>query len=260
MSEPAGRWRLLGRDRARDLHDNEVHAPQSPTLCRPGWSNFVDAGGEFLLLPPNGKLSGVNDGTSDYIGVYAEVAAPDGCDFLLAHGFSKSTADIMRWLRQNPGIVATAQTVVTIGGLAGQVIDLRLAPGWTQTCPFSQGAPVVPFITGVGRSRFDHVLMPGQLTRLYLLDYAGRVLAIEVADSKDDPSHIADYAAVVSHMKFTTSYPGDRDRRAAAGDADLAAKAAWSGDCRGTAPTAKRSTPGAPVTRAMGSPRRAVAV
>lgn len=65
-----------------------------------GWSNFVDAGGEFLLLPPNGKLSGVNDGTSDYIGVYAEVAAPDGCDFLLAHGFSTSTADIMRWLRR----------------------------------------------------------------------------------------------------------------------------------------------------------------
>jgi hypothetical protein len=40
----------------------------------PGWHNWEDIRGNFLLVPPGNDLSGVDAGTADYLGVYTSVA------------------------------------------------------------------------------------------------------------------------------------------------------------------------------------------
>ncbi len=46
-----------------------------------GWANDEDLPGNFLLLPPSGDLPGVNNDTSEFIGLYDGVApASANCD------------------------------------------------------------------------------------------------------------------------------------------------------------------------------------
>ena len=44
-----------------------------------GWDNEEDLPGNFLLLPPGATLAGVDAGTSDYLGVYTQVAPDPNC-------------------------------------------------------------------------------------------------------------------------------------------------------------------------------------
>ena len=92
---------------------------------------------------------------------------------------------------------------VSVGGLSGLVADLRLARGWTKTCIYSDGLPVQPLITGLGVSGLDHNVIPGSVTRLYLLDYLQGALAIEVVDIKD-ANHLASYSRLVRTLRFGT--------------------------------------------------------
>jgi hypothetical protein len=73
--------------------------------------------------------------------------------------------------------------------------------GWSKTCNYSDGLPVQPLITGLGVSYLDHNLLPGQVTRLYLLDYLEGSLAIEVVDIKD-AHHLPDYSRLVQRLHF----------------------------------------------------------
>lgn len=60
-----------------------------------GWSNFEDLPGNFLLVPPGGTLTGVNDNTSDFVGVYASIAADAAdCSGKLAPGVGLSASAI----------------------------------------------------------------------------------------------------------------------------------------------------------------------
>lgn len=54
-----------------------VFQPQLTYTVPAGWSNLEDTPGNFLLVPPHFTLAGVNAGTSDFIGIYTSVAAPN---------------------------------------------------------------------------------------------------------------------------------------------------------------------------------------
>jgi hypothetical protein len=69
-----------------------------------------------------------------------------------------------------------------VGGLQGSLLDITLAPGWTKSCPYSNGQPVVPVITGIGSSSLDQGIEPGVKTRLYLLNSGTGTLVIEIVD------------------------------------------------------------------------------
>ena len=69
---------------------------------------------------------------------------------------------------------------VSIGGINGVFMDITLDPSWAETCPFSEGKPVVPFIIGGGVSSLEHVILPGFQERLYLLEKDSGNVAIEI--------------------------------------------------------------------------------
>jgi hypothetical protein len=168
-----------------------------------GWKNFEDTPGNFLLVPPDGNLAGVNGGTSDFIGIYTSVGPPNGCEEGVAPGVLATPAGYRGWATDQPGFRNPGFRHVSVGGLSGLVADLRLARGWSKPCFYSNGLPVQPMITGLGVSSLDHNVLPGQVTRLYLMNYLGGALAIEVVDIKD-AHHLPAYSKVVRALRFGT--------------------------------------------------------
>ena len=90
-----------------------------------GWSNIQDTAGNYVLLPPDESLSGFGSGTSDYIGVYASVAAPAGCDEYPDTSVATTAQAYVEWLRAQPSLVVGVPTPVVVGGLDGTQIDVR---------------------------------------------------------------------------------------------------------------------------------------
>ncbi len=166
-----------------------------------GWSNLEDLPGNFLLVPPGGSLSGVNDGTSDYVGAYTSVA-PDAqdCSGKPAAGVGPSASDIVAWMAQQPGLTMTGRKPARVGGLQGEVVDLKMRASWPKACKIG-GTAFVPVIIGTGTSQFEHALAGVGAMRLYVLDRAGGVLAIEI-DDVSGGSHLDAYSQMVSTFQF----------------------------------------------------------
>ena len=168
-----------GTHRAR-----EFETPFSYTVPE-GWANYEDLPGNFLLLPPDEELPGVNNDTSEFIGLYDGVApASANCDEVREHGVGVTPEAMAMWFASHPGLEASEAKPVTIGGLEGLVVDLDLAAGHTATCPYAHaGEPLVPLLIGNGPAGFHHVLNASFTTRLYLLTApGGETIAIEVVD------------------------------------------------------------------------------
>ena len=136
-----------------------------------GWVNGEDLPGNFLLQLADDPR---------YLGIYRNVAAPLECEEHPDPNVNQSVEAIADWLTSHPGLVTTEPQAVAVGGVDGVFIDISLDPSWTVTCPYSQGAPIVPFIIGGGPSSLHHVIVPGFQERLYLLEVDGGNLAIEV--------------------------------------------------------------------------------
>jgi hypothetical protein len=186
---------------AAGTYTTKIFQPTLTYTVPAGWKNYEDTLGNFLLVPPHGHLIGVNAGTSDFIGIYTSVAPPKGCEIGVAPNVLATLAGYQSWAKRQPGFRNPRFRPVSVGGLSGVVADLRLARGWTKTCIYSDGLPVQPLITGLGISYLDHNLLPGQVTRLYLLDYLQGALAIEVVDIKD-AHHLAGYSRLVQELHF----------------------------------------------------------
>ena len=104
----------------------------------------------------------MNEATSDFIGVYTSMAPAEDCDSTAPLRVAVSPAGIAGWLARNSGFTATAPRGVTVGGLPGMVIDLRMAVSWTKTCPYSNGEPLIPLLSGRPPSALEHNLVRGQ--------------------------------------------------------------------------------------------------
>ena len=185
---------------AAGTYTTTVFRPTLTYTVPDGWSNFEDTPGNFLLVPPSYDLPGVNAGTSDFIGVYSTIAAPNGCEAGRAPGVGSSPEALNEWFQEHPGLDVTS-TPTTIGGRSGFVLDVRMRPDWSTACPYSNGTPVVPMLVGIGRSGLDHNVGAGQAWRLYLLSNAGGTMAIEVDDIAD-AGHLDAYARIVEAMVF----------------------------------------------------------
>lgn len=172
-----------------------------------GWANYEDLPGNVLLLPAGAALGGAGAGTADYIGLYDGVAvASEDCAEQPQAGLGTTPGTIASWFTDLDGVDATQPEPVSLGGLEGLVLDLRLAEGHTDVCPYPgyEGVPMVPMLTGdgTGPATFHHVINGAITTRLYLL--AGpldRTIAIEVSDSSGG-TDLAELDAVVQTFEF----------------------------------------------------------
>jgi hypothetical protein len=157
-------------DPSRHLHDN--HLPAAITYTIPErWINGKDLPGNFLL-----QL----EADPRYLGIFRDVATPFECEEHPDPSVGQSVAAYSEWLTAHPGLVTTEPQPVSIGGLNGVFMDITVDPSWAETCPFSEGKPVVPFIIGGGVSSLEHVILPGFQERLYLLEKDGGNVAIEI--------------------------------------------------------------------------------
>jgi hypothetical protein len=169
-----------------------------------GWTNFGDQLGFAGLIPPGGDFNAVDTGQSDYVDVFTSIAtAREGCAD--GTGSVHTPGAFVHWLEHEPGLVVTKPVPVSIGGLSGFVVDIRMRKDWTRTCRWSQGVPAAQILTGRSPSPggLAHGMLPQPMVmRLYLLAYKGGTLGIEVDEVKGS-SKLATYSRVVRSFRFT---------------------------------------------------------
>jgi hypothetical protein len=194
----------LGRLPGGRYTTQEFHPALTYVVPR-GWQNMEDLDANVELLPPGVPLSGVDAGTSDYIGVYRDVTLADGCATRPVPGLPRTAAAMMRHLHQRPDLRVDRARRVRVGGLSGRVADLSQRPGWHRTCPYAGGQPLSNVLIGVADAGLDHAIVPGQTMRLYLLQDRRVVLAIEVEDVRS-AGRLASYSRIVGTFHFSTRH------------------------------------------------------
>jgi hypothetical protein len=153
-----------------------------------GWTNNEDCDGCYFLSKQGAPE---NDPTMFLFDDVVAHSQAQSCSTAAEPGVGHSAAAIGAWLTTLPGLVATAPSPVTIGGLSGVTVDLSVSPGWTGTCPYaySQGLPLVSTFVDAepsGGGGFDWNVQGDGRTRAILLDIGdGRVLLLDIeAQSK----------------------------------------------------------------------------
>jgi hypothetical protein len=196
----AGGGLCLGPLAAGTYTTQYFQPPVTYTVPR-GWNNAEDQHTEFVLIPPGGNPFHVDEGTSDFVGIYPSVAAPDGCNERPAPGVATTAAAVADWLVHNPALLVTKRHAVKVGGLSGVVVDLAVSPR-AKACPYSNGQPVAPYLIGAQDSDLQHNTgNAGQKTRLFLLDHDGELLAIELVHVKGGGDLDA-YSAITKTLVF----------------------------------------------------------
>jgi hypothetical protein len=100
-----------------------------------------------------------------------------------APGVGRGVDDIVAAIRARPGVVSTPPAAVTVGGYAGQMLDLNLAPTWTGSCQNPDG-PIIAMhlLLGLESERSAGIgLVLNSPVRLILLDLTGgRTMAVAI--------------------------------------------------------------------------------
>ena len=209
MPQLRGRF-LFGPLTAGEGYTTTIFQPQlTYSVPDPGWFNFEDTPGNFLLLPPGNDVSGIGPGTADFIGVYTSVAPSQftgaaTCEVQLVPDVQASPQGMVDWMRQQPELAVTDAVHTTVGGLAGLMVDVRARPGAVLPSCIDSGNTVTVFLlfSGKSPSALDHGVIPGMTMRLYMLDYEGGVLLIELSDIDAAPVDMAHLAAVAEQFQF----------------------------------------------------------
>jgi hypothetical protein len=171
-----------------------------------GWANYDDSPGSFLLVAPGYSLKGVDPGTSDFIIANASVAASTDCNFDFASGSDWSPGATARAIAKAPGLSTSRPKQVTIGGLHGLVLDIRVKKSWHKMCPASSlahGGPATVILRGSSPQAFSWAVDPGSANRVYVLKGPVFTLGILVNDAKD-AGHLATYSRIVQGFQFKT--------------------------------------------------------
>jgi hypothetical protein len=175
--------------------------PRLTYVVPKGWTNYADLTGIFLLQPPGSAPPG-NYITTDFISVATSVAAESAdCSPQPAAGVGTSVEDIVTWLTRQRRLAVSHPVAVSVGGLRGESIDIRMAKGAKGCLPSGATTPAVPLIVGIGNSSFNHEIDGRVAERDYFLHYAGGTLAIEVIDTTGG-SHLHRLADIVKTFHF----------------------------------------------------------
>ena len=184
-------------------HSSSTFQPKLTYTVPVDWTNFRDHLDLFGLVPPGGDWSAIDAEKSDALIVIKHVAAARGPCIDPPSAISTPAAYVQSLVR-NPALKVSRPAAVTIGGLSGFVVDLRIRETWKKACPWSHGQPYVQTITDLAPklSQLDHGVIPQPMVmRLYLLGYRGGTLGIEV-DALQGSAKLDAYSAVVKTFRF----------------------------------------------------------
>jgi hypothetical protein len=165
-----------------------------------GWSNYLDISGLYLLQPPGAEPPG-NTIAGGFIGLETRVA-PEAADCQSpVGGVGTTPAAIEGWIARQHDLVVSNKHAVTVGGLRGVSLDIRMAKGAKGCLSAGATVPAAPLLVGVGPSSFDHEVAPRVAERHYLLAYKGGTLDIQMIDTSGG-HHLPSYAAIVNSFHF----------------------------------------------------------
>jgi hypothetical protein len=199
----------LGKLSARTDYTTRLFTPQlTYRVPRAGWSNYEDTAGNFLLVPPGNDLSGVNAGSSDFVGVYtsvvpAQISEPDGCIIEPLSG-DWTPAKMATWFERRPNLTTRRRVPTTLGGLHGVSIDLRIKSNAHMDTCRDQGRvlKLAGLFSGLSPSSLEHTVAPGMTMRMIMLSLQGGVLAVEIDDVDSAPVNVPALAAVARQLRF----------------------------------------------------------
>lgn len=208
LSQPRRRG-CLGELSANKRYTTQMFIPRlTYRVPTAGWFNYEDTPGNFLLVPPENDLPGVNAGTSDFLGVYTAIAPAritqrKECVTELVPGAGTSPQVMAAWFQRQADLVVSRPVPVRIGALRGVVIDLRTKSGGNLTKCTVGGQEIVlaGLFSGVAPSSLDHAVIPGMTMRLFLLSSGGKVLGIELDDIDKASGDLAQLTAVARTLE-----------------------------------------------------------
>jgi serine/threonine protein kinase len=202
-AEPFG-GTCIGELRA-GAHHTSSFQPKVTYTVPVGWTNETDHIGNVNLIPPHNdwQESSMNNGTSDYVGIYTSIAvAKSWCGD--GHGEIHTPAAFAAWLRRQPGMAVSVPQAVTLGGLRGFVVTIRVAPGWTKPCSWSHGQPAADTTVLAGLPPSPNGLLQGVfgpgIMRLWLLGFRGGTLGVAV--NAITHRTLDEYSRVVQTFRF----------------------------------------------------------
>jgi hypothetical protein len=132
-----------------------------------------------------------------------------------APGVGRGVDDLVAAILARTGVVSTPPTAVNIGGYAGQMLDVHLAPTWTGRCQNPDG-PIVamPLLLGLESERSAGIgLVLDGPVRLILLDLSGgRTMAVAIfSGGRSQPSELEAQASeampVIESFEFHPPVP-----------------------------------------------------
>jgi hypothetical protein len=166
--------------------------PNEPTIAftvpSPGWTWYYS--GSFRIVSDSSPT--IHD---LYVadGIYflrdPAIAAQD-CEETEEPGVGRSVDDLVGWLETAPGLAVSEPAPVTVGGLDGMQLDLRIDPAWMRPCFFSEGRPAVPLVfSGAEFGGYNWTMLPGMRLRWFILDSADGVIIVDLEDNPGGLSH-----------------------------------------------------------------------
>ncbi len=158
-------------------HTSTAFQPTVTFTVPDGWVLATDSAAYLQLRPADQQLLGIHL----FRGVSA--ASQDAtCPAQPQPGVGTSSIELVAWIRGLKGLSVTSPALVTVGGLRGSSMDIRIANGWTASCPFANGIPTVPLLVDQGTG-LRWVIAGGERLRLYVLDLPdGGTLIVDIDD------------------------------------------------------------------------------
>jgi hypothetical protein len=167
-----------------------------------GWANSNDGPDSFELVPASEMPPVSETDRRRNIGVFRQPSAMTQdrpCSDEVEPGVGRTVDDLVAWLQTVPGLDTTTPEPITIGGHAGQMLDLSRDPAWTATCEGSGAESLVTFLNpGIAVGDDERV-------QLILLDLGeGDVVAIGVwtRDQATFDAFVPEAMSVVESFQF----------------------------------------------------------
>lgn len=180
-------------------HTTAAFQPATTYTVGTGWAVATDTASYFNLVP----VTDPNNSVHLFHNPQALSQAPD-CPTAAQPGVGTTSLDLVTWIRSLKGLSVSQPALATLDGLPATSIDVSIAAGWTQSCPFANGIPTVPLFYGKDAGLRWVVAVPERL-RLYFVDVPGQGTVVVDLDSFDGTGFealIASASPIVKSLKF----------------------------------------------------------
>jgi hypothetical protein len=164
---------------AAGTYTTKAFQPATTYTVGTDWTNPADSVAYFNLMPVGDDTNGIHLFHNP-----AAMSQAAGCPTAAEPGVGSSSLELIAWIRSLKGFVVSSPAMVTVGGVPGTSIDVRIADTWTQSCPFANGIPTVPLFYGK-ESQLRWAVAGNERLRLMFVDLPGNGTVIVDLDSFD---------------------------------------------------------------------------